>query len=801
MKLLAPIFVLGAWGLQQMPVLPSLYWLIALIPLAFISYQFRRDLQLKSSHLKLLGQTSLALLALGAGFMWAAVFAHIRLADELPKQWEGQSIQIIGVVASLPQWLERSERFEFDVEQVLTSEAKVPHHISLSQYSDDFYSTNSARELAKTSIFHAGQRWRLMVRLKRPHGTANPHGFDFEAWALERNIRATGSVKKDIDNQLLNSFVFHPGYLVEAAREKIRERMNSVLADKSYNSILQALAIGDESGILQDDWQVFLRTGTNHLMSISGLHITMLASLAFGLIYAFWRRVEKLTLRLPARKAATVAGAIVALLYALLAGFSVPTQRTLYMLAVFAAALWSGRNVAIGHVLACALLLVVVLDPWAVMAPGFWLSFGAVAVIAYAMGGRLRRPHWLREAINTQWAVTLGLLPLLLVLFQQVSIISPVANAIAIPLISLVVVPFTLLGALLPLDWALQLAHAIMTACMQLLQWLGALPFSTWQQHAPPAWTLLLALFGVLWMLLPRGFPMRWLGLAGLLPMVLLEPPRPESGAMQVTVLDVGQGLAVTLRTASHTLLYDTGPRYSSQSDSGSRIVVPYLRGEGVGQLDGLIISHNDTDHSGGMASVLAQMPVDWVASSLADNTPALATHEHMLCYAGQSWVWDGVRFDILHPSWESYQDIENKDNNRSCVLRVSSQFGSLLLTGDIEREAEAELLESFPDTLAVDVLVVPHHGSKTSSTPDFIAAVQPKVTIFTVGYRNRFGHPKQAVLERYAQIGSKAYRSDNDGAVLLNFASNKAIAMTRWRYQAQRYWQDAAFSETSTPD
>jgi competence protein ComEC len=270
---------------------------------------------------------------------------------------------------------------------------------------------------------------------------------------------------------------------------------------------------------------------------------------------------------------------------------------------------------------------------------------------------------------------------------------------------------------------------------------------------------------------------------------------------MQVTVLDVGQGLAVTLRTASHTLLYDTGPRYSSQSDSGSRIVVPYLRGEGIRQLDGLIISHNDTDHSGGMGSVLAQIPVDWVASSLADNTPVLAKHQHMLCYAGQSWVWDGVRFDMLHPSQSSYEDTDIKDNNRSCVLRVTSQFGSLLLTGDIERTAEQELLETFPDTLAVDVLVVPHHGSKTSSTPDFIAAVQPKVTIFTVGYRNRFGHPKQAVLERYAQIGSKAYRSDNDGAVLLNFSSNKAIALTRWRYQAQRYWQDAAFSETNSPD
>ena len=796
MTLLAPIFVLGAWGLQQMPVLPSLYWLAALIPPALISYQFRSN-----SQFKLLSQASLALLVLGAGFMWAATFAHIRLADELPRQWEGQNIQIIGVVASLPQSLERSERFEFDVEQVLTTEAIVPRHISLSQYSDNFYGADSARGPAKTGTFKPGQRWRLMVRLKRPHGTANPHGFDFEAWALERNIRATGSVKKDTDNQLLNAFVFRPGYLVEAAREKIRKRMTSVLADKPYGGVLQALAIGDDDSILQQDWQVFLRTGTNHLMSISGLHITMLASLAFGLTYAFWRRVEKLTLRLPARKAATVAGVIVALLYALLAGFSVPTQRTLYMLAVFAAALWSGRNVTIGHVLACALLLVVVLDPWAVMAPGFWLSFGAVAVIAYAIGGRLHRPHWLRVAINTQWAVTLGLLPLLLVLFQQVSIISPIANAFAIPLISLAVVPFTLLGALLPLDWPLQLAHSIMAACMQLLQWLGDLPFSTWQQHAPPAWTLFPALIGVLWMLLPRGFPMRWLGVIAFLPMFMLQPLHPEFGAMKVAVLDVGQGLAVTVRTATHTLLYDTGPRYSAQSDSGSRIVVPYLRGEGISQLDGLIVSHNDSDHSGGMASVLAQMPVDWVASSLAGNTPVLAAHEHMLCYAGQSWMWDGVRFDMLHPSPNSYEDADIKDNNRSCVLRVTSQSGSLLLTGDVEREAEAELLESFADELASDVLIVPHHGSKTSSTPDFIAAVQPEVIIFTVGYRNRFGHPKQAVLERYAQIGSKAYRSDHDGAVLLNFASNKAIAITRWRYQARRYWQDAKFSRATMPD
>jgi competence protein ComEC len=217
--------------------------------------------------------------------------------------------------------------------------------------------------------------------------------------------------------------------------------------------------------------------------------------------------------------------------------------------------------------------------------------------------------------------------------------------------------------------------------------------------------------------------------------------------------------------------------------------------------LAGLIVSHNDTDHSGGMASVLAQIPVDWVDSSLANNTPAFVTHEHMQCYAGQSWVWDNVHFDMLHPSPESYENVDIKDNNRSCVLRVTSQFGSLLLTGDIEREAEAELLETASDKLAADVLVVPHHGSRTSSTPEFIAAVQPQVAIFTVGYHNRFGHPKQAVLERYTQARSKIYRSDHDGAVSLDFASNKAIAITRWRYQTRHYWQDAAFFEAGTPD
>lgn len=788
-------FVLGAWVLQHMTYLPHLYWAAAILPIALLVW-FTRKYSLSNLAMRLL-------LGFVIGFFWATFFAQHRLAESLPTEWEGRDIQLVGVIATMPRQQERGDRFEFDVEQVLVKDAAspapiVPSHISLSQYRNEFGSANAAfpRPQSKKPVLHnlqlhAGERWQLTVRLKKPHGTSNPYGFNFEAWALEQNIRATGYVRPSAQNQLKDSVVLKPAYLVEMLRERIHQRMSRVLSGKPYGGVLQALAIGDESGITQDDWQVFLRTGINHLVSISGLHITMFAGLAFSLIYAIWRRAERLTLLLPARKAAVLAGFIAALAYALIAGYSVPTQRTIYMLAVFACALWSGRHVAITRVLAYGLLLVVLLDPWAVLAPGFWLSFGAVAIISYAVSGRLQRPGWLREAVATQWAVSLGLVPMLLVLFQQVSIISPIANAIAIPLVSLVVVPLTLLGAMLPFDSALLLAHWIMTGCMQLLIWLASFPLSTWQQHAPPIWTLPIAMVGVLLMLAPRGLPMRWLGLCGFLPMLLIAPARPGPGEMQVSVLDVGQGLAVVVQTQHRTLLYDTGPQYSSQSDSGSRVIVPYLRGAGIQRLDGMIVSHNDLDHSGGMASVLSQVPVGWLASSLPDDTEVLRTQPHLHCFAGQAWTWDQVRFEMLHPDHASYDDTSVKDNNRSCVLRVTSQYGTVLLPGDIEKSAESQLLSSESESLLTDVLVVPHHGSKTSSTIDFVNAVRPAVAIFTVGYRNRFGHPKADVVSRYQAIDSKLYRSDEDGAILLDFTKNSGIQIQRWREQERHYWQE----------
>jgi competence protein ComEC len=780
---LALIFVFGVWVLQQQAILPPLHWAAIGIPFAVLAgFAWRRH--------RAVAHLSLILLSFVLGYFWAASMAQSRLANALPNAWERQDIEVIGVVASLPQAHDRGQRFEFDVEQVLTKGAKVPSHISLSHYGAGYAKPDGIAPAASSSSvsFRAGERWQLTVRLKRPHGTANPHTFDFEAWAFERDIRATGYIRQPAESRKLDELVYRPGYLVERVREHIRRHLDRVLDDQPYAGILRALAIGDDDAIDPTQWQVFLNTGTNHLISISGLHITMLSGLVFAVAMLAWRRSERLVLWMPARKAATVAAVVTALLYALVAGYSVPTQRTLYMLAIFALALWSNRDVSIARVLTLALLVVTLFDPWAVMAPGFWLSFGAVAVIAYALGGRLRRPHWLREAVNTQWAVTLGLIPLLLFMFQQVSLVSPLANALAIPVISLLVVPLTLLGGLLPIEWPLHLAHWVMTGCMTVLEWLAAWPASTWHQQAPSWWAAAIGMLGVLWLLLPKGFPMRWLGWLALLPLFLPASVSIKPGEMQVAVIDVGQGLAVLVRTTGHSLLYDAGSRYSARSDSGSRTIFPYLRGEGVGRLDVLVISHDDNDHSGGAASLLASLPIGRLSSSLPSTSRLLAGKPHTPCRAGQSWHWDGIRFEMLSP--ETAASDGERDNNRSCVLKIMSAHGSVLLPGDIEREAEARLVNDASPQLAADVLIVPHHGSKTSSTPAFIEAVHPQVAIFTVGYLNRFGHPKRAVMERYGEIGAKLYRSDRDGAVLMRFA-NGGIAIETWRQLRRRYWQD----------
>jgi competence protein ComEC len=537
---------------------------------------------------------------------------------------------------------------------------------------------------------------------------------------------------------------------------------------------------------------LFARTGVSHLMSISGLHITMIAGLFAALVSFCWRRSERLSLALPAQKAAAIAGFLAAFAYCLVSGFAVPAQRTVYMVGVVAAALWLGRATSASRVLAAALLAVLVLDPWAVLSPGFWLSFCAVAVIFYVGAGHTVRAHWLVQWGRVQWAVTVGLAPLMLVLFQQVSLVSPLANALAIPLVSFVVTPLALAGAALPFDWPLALGHAILEALMAALEWLAALPSAMWQQHAPVLWTVPLALFGVAWLLLPRGFPARWLGAPLVLPLFTVLPPAPAAGELWITVLDVGQGMSVLARTEKHALLYDAGPAFNATADSGSRIVLPYLRGAGVARLDALVVSHDDRDHSGGADSVLEGMPVAVLWSSLPDGYALAAGREASeACAAGRRWEWDGVAFEFLHPGAEAYSGRGARANNRSCVLRIAAPGGRVLLTGDIERAAERELLRRAPGLLRADALLVPHHGSATSSSPEFVKEVAPRYAVFAVGYRNRFGHPREEVLERYRDAGSVLYRTDTTGAVEMRFAP-AALRIVLQREQARRYWHES---------
>ena len=786
MRFAALGFALGVCLLQQQAALPGAMWLAvcsAFAAIAGVGFS-RRDSPVIGAGAMFVGFAAL-------GFAWAAALAHLRLSDRLDRALEGRDVLVTGVVAGLPQAFERGVRFDFDVE---SPETGVPRRIVLSSYGG-FAPDDSQGVLP----VRAGERWRFTVRLRRPHGSANPHGFDYEAWLLERGIRATGYVRMpsrrgageraQVVPERLAARV--PRYWIERLREAAREKIRHALSERPYAGILIALAIGDQNAIDPEEWQLFARTGVSHLMSISGLHVTMVAGLFAMLVSWCWRRSEFLALALPAQKTAALAGFLAAFAYCLISGFAVPAQRTLYMVGVVALALWLGRAASASRVLAAALFLVLVLDPWAVLSPGFWLSFAAVAVIFFVAAGRTVRPHWLAQWGRVQWAVTVGLAPLLLVLFQQVSLVSPIANALAIPLVSFVITPLALAGAVLPVDWPLELGHAILEVLMAVLDWLAALPRAVWHQHAPLAWTVPLALAGIAWLLLPRGFPSRAFGALLMLPLFAASPPGPGSGELWITVLDVGQGLAVLARTEKHALLYDAGPAFNAFSDSGSRVILPYLRGEGIDSLDALVLSHDDRDHSGGAGSVLEAMPVGMLWSSLAaDHALLSASAWRAPCVAGRKWLWDRVSFEFLHPSAEPASGRAARANNQSCVLRVEAPGGRVLLTGDIERAAERELLRRAPALLPADALLVPHHGSATSSTPEFVKQVAPRHAVFAVGYRNRFGHPREDVLARYREAGSELLRTDTGGAIQLRFAPGD-LRVDAERDRARRYWHE----------
>ncbi len=729
---------------------------------------------------------------------------------------EGQDLQLVGVVARMPQVSEMGWRFFIDVDHATQAgqAVAVPRRLLISWYRDsggfgDAGKPQGRAPSATPPDLRAGDRWQLTVRLRAAHGNFNPHSFDYELWLWEQGVRATGYVRAGPNDAAPVRLASGLGHPVERLRQRVRDRILATAAPAAdpaaqrRAAVVAALLTGDQAVIERADWDVFRATGVAHLMSISGLHITMFAWLAQAAVGWLWRRSARWgwparlnpCVRWPAPHAALVGGVLLAALYALFSGWGVPAQRTVLMLATIALLRVSGLRWPwwLVWLLACALVLA--LDPWAWLQAGFWLSFVAVGVLfatdsgaagAHGTGARGRFASLLRE----QWVVTLALTPLTLLLFGQASVVGLLANLIAIPWVTLLVTPLAVLGALWAPLW--QAAAWALWPLIALLQWLAAWPGASVAMAQAPAVIGIAAVLGGLLLALPWPWSWRMAGLPLLAPLLLWQPARPAPGQFTLLAADVGQGNAVLVRTATHTLVYDTGPRYSLESDAGDRVLVPLLRALGE-RVDTLVLSHRDSDHTGGAAALLASQPGAALLSSIEASHPLQALRPALRCQAGQHWQWDGVRFEVLHPTPSLYQAAGLKPNALSCVLRVraagtAQQPGaSALLAGDVEAAQELSLVHAQGAALHADVLLVPHHGSNTSSTPVFLQAVAPRWAWAQAGYRNRFGHPATPVAARYAAHGVPLIASPQCGA--MHWSSAQPTQMACERALRRRYW------------
>ncbi|WP_242469356.1 DNA internalization-related competence protein ComEC/Rec2 [Rhabdochromatium marinum] len=767
--------------------------------------------------LLLLGLSLLLVLMLALGarrWRWLAVaiiltcgiacgfaYAHWRTAAALdqpfPESLVRQNLLIEGRIADLPDQNAQRTRFVIAIEHASHAgqPVRLPRRVRLSWYQ-------------QPPPLQAGERWRLLVRLKPAHGFVNPAGFDYERWLFQHGLGATGYVRNSEHNERLDA---DPGpYGLHRLRQSLRTRIEAELGATRAAALVRALVLGDRDGLSPQDWQVLTRTGTNHLLAISGLHIGLIAAVALWVGRWLWTRVAVLSLYLPAPRAAALLAMAAAIGYTALAGFAISTQRALAMLAVVLIAQLAGRTLRPWSAISLALIAVLSLDPQAILSYGFWLSFAAVSALLYALSGRLRQPSHLLRWSQAQWAVALGLLPLLLLLFGRASLIAPPVNLLAVPLFT-ILLPLILLATLMSLasGWALPLA-LVGTGLEQGfagLAWLADLPWTSLGLGERPGWVWLAAFAGVGLLLAPRGLPARWLGLVYLLPLLLVRPVPPAPGAAVVTVLDVGQGLAVSVRTARHTLVYDLGPRYPSGFNTGAAVVLPYLRALGIRSLDVLVISHADQDHAGGLQGLVGQIPIARLLSgepAELELKPELAAESSVRaepCQAGQHWHWDGIDFDMLYPP--PSQQLEGNDS--SCVLKVTTGSASVLLTGDASQAVEAQLIARYGQTLQADVLVAGHHGSATSSSRAFLQQVQPRWMIVSAGFANRYGFPAQGVVERAKRLGIPTLNTATTGAIEFRWPAAPSAAAPLEppklsRQQRDRLWRHHPKVQPPTP-
>ena len=760
--------------------------MFVLVPVILIAIKYSREYP-----------RNVILVGLAAGFLWALFHAWIKLYPALDRSLEGIDLDVVGQIVSIPSVREdHSMRFDFLIFRAEKPDEyggiTVPKKIRL-----NWFGTVPPLQL--------GEHWRLRVRLKRPWGFANPGGFDYERWLFGKGIRATGYVMPDTPFKRLADGD-HP---VHSLRARLHQRLQAVLSDMDSESraVIKALTLGERSEIEHRRWQMLTGTGTSHLLAISGLHVGLVSGMIYLLIFQLWKLSGPLCIRIPAQRVAALAGMAAAVTYAMLAGFSIPTQRAMIMASVVFVAVFFGRSSRPWHLLSMALFAVLVWDPYAVLSYGFWLSFAAVALIFFTVvnSRAAGQSWWLRFGYGfgyLQLIMALGLLPLTLMFFQQASLISPLANFFAVPWVSFIVVPFVLLGSVVLLlfgdglaGWVFLVADYSIQVFWAGLEYLYRLPYAKWA-HSPPDWVLLPAVCGVLLLLLPRKWFGKAIGLVLLSPLIFAQSTPLPDGETKFSVLDVGQGLAVVVETGDRVLLYDTGPAFKSGFNTGEAVIVPYLRERGIKEIDILVIGHDDNDHAGGLAGVLENMSVAQLVTNVPQNPddlqrPGRPDVRNTLCRKGMTWRWENTHFQFLHPG----DDVRkySKNNDRSCVLLVTHSGGaSALITGDIESRVERLLVKDQARLLDVDILIAPHHGSNSSSTTEFIRHTSPRYVVFAAGYRNRYRFPKEKVVSRYEEFGVEWLNTASSGTITFAFSAPPAPALQRhpgYRDVYKRFW------------
>ncbi len=706
---------------------------------------------------------SIKMMILLLGFAWMGVFSAHILKSQVDTVYLNAPINIIGKISDLPKISNHKATFIFKVEQPFNAKVKL-----------SWYGKN-------LPVLQANDQWHLRVTLKRNNGYQNLGGFDYEQWLFYKQIDATGYVRSSINNKLIKP---NNGLSINKFRQNIKQTLSKFLNKLQFGGVLNALVIGDRTLISEYNWALFKATNTTHLSVISGLHIGLISGFVFLFTGFLWRQCAKCTLRAPALVIGSYFGLISALIYALIAGFSIPTQRAFIMAGVVFLSIIFRRYHTIWQLYGMALLLVLIINPLSIFSVGFWLSFYVVAIIIYGASQHKNR-HWIVRLIYIQLLISLATMPLIAWFFNSGSILSPIANLVAIPIFSFISTPFALIGAIsahlqLPLlaTLSFDIANQSLIILSVLLEYLQSFNFNQWHYTQVSSAEMLLLIITILITILPSALKLRRIAIVLLLLIIFHPSEKITKGSAVVTILDVGQGLANVVRTQNHTLLFDTGSDYPSGFNMGDAVVIPYLRSKQIQYLDKIIISHGDNDHIGGLNSVLKAFNVLEIHTSVPNKIQATTT----LCKKGRHWIWDDVLFEILN------SDDNFKDNNASCVLKISTHSHSVLLSSDIEKKAEKYLISTQKDKLPSNILISPHHGSKTSSSDEFLEALSPKWVVVSSGYKNRFNHPAKVVVNRYKNHNINILNTSCSGQIEIFLG--KDIVINQYRRDYARYYQ-----------